>query len=47
MSNEFQANRGEPVTGCHGFQQAYDFLVRLKGGGNLPPPFGNLKELSQ
>jgi hypothetical protein len=20
----------EPVTTCHGFQQAYDFLVRLK-----------------
>ena len=31
MSNEFQANRGELVTGCHRFKQAYDFLVRLNG----------------
>ena len=39
MSNEFQVNCGGPVTACHGFRQPYDFLVRLKGGDILSPPF--------
>lgn len=39
MSNEFRVNRGELVTGRHRFKQVYDFLVRLKGGDILSPPF--------
>ena len=30
MSIKTKGLDSEPVTACHGFQQAYDFLVRLK-----------------
>ncbi len=33
MSGIRKANVKEPVTICHGFQQAYDFFVQLKGIG--------------
>jgi hypothetical protein len=40
MSIETRGHGSELVTACHGFRQPYDFLVRFKGGGSLPPPFG-------
>lgn len=39
MSIETSGHGSELVTACHGFRQPYDFLVRLKGGDILSPPF--------
>ena len=39
MSIETRGHGSELVTACHGFRQPYDFLVRLKGGDILSPPF--------
>ena len=38
MSIKTKGLDGQPVTACHGFQQPYDLLVRLKGGDILSPP---------
>lgn len=39
MSNEPTDHSSGPVTARHGFTQPYDFLVRLKGGDKMSPPF--------